>query len=252
VLFALASASRRRSRGCPHGRGISAVLRNGPGPGRLLPLRNRPEIPRPVRVRCPRGSIRSGYLVIRDGCPAAAGGRRAAARELEQLNAEASKREKAAAENRAAIDKAAATLKSWSRIIHCNADEADAAVAAAKAGLKDFDWSESFPGEVKDCPPRPLTAGTWNPMDRAPPKKCPVIGSMGRSGGPERTQSRKRSWRTFSRRTSRAQGEIRQVPPGTARQADAGAQVQVCGECRVARAPRWRSVAGNVHLPSWL
>jgi hypothetical protein len=81
-------------------------------------------------------------------------------REFVKLDTDAAKHEQEAAEHRAKIEFAGGVMRSWAWTLKELSDKADNSVEAAEAKLKDFDWSESFPGEVKDCPPRPLSAGS--------------------------------------------------------------------------------------------
>lgn len=75
--------------------------------------------------------------------------------ERTKLVQEADRLQAKAAETERRLKSAAEGLKKWADILHRDADEADAKVAAAEAKLKDFDWSESFPGNTEECPPRP-------------------------------------------------------------------------------------------------
>lgn len=72
-----------------------------------------------------------------------------------RLGNEAARLEAKAQETKDKLKASEQTMKSWAALQHRDADEADAKVASADAQLKDFDWSESFPGDLADCPPRP-------------------------------------------------------------------------------------------------
>ncbi|MBG0738826.1 hypothetical protein IV500_05250 [Paeniglutamicibacter antarcticus] len=75
--------------------------------------------------------------------------------EYDRLSDSATKLEAGALESKEKLAAAAAVMKNWAALQHRAADEADAKVTEAQNILNNFDWSASFPGDTKDCLPRP-------------------------------------------------------------------------------------------------
>ncbi|ACL42164.1 hypothetical protein Achl_4213 (plasmid) [Pseudarthrobacter chlorophenolicus A6] len=75
-------------------------------------------------------------------------------REHAKLTEEAARHEEQAAENEAKLEVTSAVMRTWAWSVKEQADKTDAEVEAAAQKLKDFDWSESYPGPADECPAR--------------------------------------------------------------------------------------------------
>lgn len=91
---------------------------------------------------------------LRQGLPPAAAALVTAEKtRLETASADALKKARKA---RASLVHDIENLRAWAARRHANGDPKIAAVASLEASIRDFDWSSSWPGDPKDCPPAPV------------------------------------------------------------------------------------------------
>ena len=90
---------------------------------------------------------------LRQGLPPAA----AALVEAEQVRLETAAADalKKAKKARASLVNDVENLRAWATRRHAQGDQKLAALASTESALRDFDWSFSWPGDPKDCPPAP-------------------------------------------------------------------------------------------------